>query len=84
MEKDEVKKAVLELIDEVMPELEDVSLDKNIVTEYGVNSISIIKLIVEAEKKFEVSFTDYELALDSYETFGDFAAVIYDKLEDAE
>jgi acyl carrier protein len=84
MEKDEIKKALLELIEEVMPELEDVAFDKNIVTEYGVNSISIIKLIVESEKRFEVSFTDYELALESYETFGDLVQVIYDKLEDVE
>ena len=84
MEKDEVKKAVLELIEDVMPELEDVAFDKNIVSEYGVSSVSIIKLIVEAEKKFEVSFSDYELALDSYDTFGDFAQVVYEKLEDVE
>ena len=84
MEKDEVKKAVLELIEDVMPELEDVAFDKNIVSEYGVSSVSIIKLIVEAEKKFEISFSDYELALDSYDTFGDFARVVYDKLEDVE
>ncbi|MBP5192451.1 MAG: acyl carrier protein [Eubacterium sp.] len=82
MERDEVRKAVLELIKDVMPELEEVTFDKNIVSEYGVSSVSIIKLIVEAEKKFEVSFSDYELALDSYDTFGDFAEVIYEKLEE--
>jgi acyl carrier protein len=82
MERDEVRKAVLELIGDVMPELEEVTFDKNIVSEYGVSSVSIIKLIVEAEKKFEVSFSDYELALDSYDTFGDFAEVIYEKLEE--
>ena len=82
MERDEVRKAVLELIGDVIPELEEVTFDKNIVSEYGVSSVSIIKLIVEAEKKFEVSFLDYELALDSYDTFGDFAEVIYEKLEE--
>ncbi len=84
MEKDEVRKALLELIEEVMPEIEDVSFDKNIVSEYGVNSISIIRLIVESEKKFGVSFSAYELALDAYDTFGDIAALIYDKLDDVE
>lgn len=82
MERDEVRKAVLELIGDVMPELEEVTFDKNIASEYGVSSVSIIKLIVEAEKKFEVSFSDYELALDSYDTFGNFAEVIYEKLEE--
>jgi acyl carrier protein len=84
MEKDEVKKAVLELIEDEMPELEDVALDKNIVSEYGVSSVSIIKLIVAAESKFGVSFSDYELALDSYDTFGDFAETVYEKLEAVE
>ena len=67
-----------------MPELEDVDLSKDFISEYGVNSISIIRLIVAAEEKFEVSFTDYELSLDGYETFGDVAAVIFKKLEDKE
>ena len=84
MEKETVEKELLELIGEVMPELENVDLTKDIVSEYGVNSISIIRLIVAAEEKFEVSFTDYELALDGYGTFGDMAAVIFKKLEDKE
>lgn len=84
MEKETVEKELLELIGDVMPELEDVDLSKDFVTEYGVNSISIIRLIVAAEEKFQVSFTDYELSLDGYGTFGDVAAVIFKKLEDKE
>ena len=48
MEKETVEKELLELIGDVMPELEDVDLSKDFVTEYGVNSISIIRLIVAA------------------------------------
>jgi acyl carrier protein len=84
MERETVDKELLELIGECMPELEDVDLSKDFISEYGVNSISIIRLIVAAEEKFEVSFTDYELSLDGYETFGDVAAVIFKKLEDKE
>ena len=84
MEKETVEKELLELIGDVMPELEDVDLSKDFVTEYGVNSISIIRLIVAAEEKFQISFTDYELSLDGYGTFGDVAAVIFEKLEDKE
>jgi acyl carrier protein len=53
----------------------------SIENQYGVNSISIIRLIVAAESKFKVEFTDYELALSSYQTFGDLAEVIAEKLD---
>lgn len=81
MDKEEVRSALQALIGEVMPELGEVDLGKNIVTEYGVNSISIIRLIVAAENRFGISFSDYDLDLDSYETFGDLAETIREKLE---
>ena len=49
-------------------------------TEYGVNSVSLIRLLVAAESKFDISFTDYELALSDYDSFSDIAAVIAEKL----
>ncbi|MBR6402719.1 MAG: acyl carrier protein [Eubacterium sp.] len=81
MGKDEVRAGLKELISEVMPELDDIDMDKDIVSEYGVNSISIIRLIVSAEKKFDISFTDYELSLAEYPTFNDLATVIISKLD---
>lgn len=84
MEKEKIEQELISLIGEVMPELTDVDLKKDMVTEYGVNSISIIRLIVAAEEKFEISFTDYELALDGYQCFGDVAALIEKKLDDKE
>ena len=84
MDKETVEKELLELIADVMPELEDVDLKKDFITECGVNSISIIRLIVAAEEKFQISFTDYELSLDGYGSFSDLAAVIFAKLEDKE
>ena len=82
MDRSKIDQGLIELIGEVMPELEDVDLAKDCVTAYGVNSISIIRLIVAAEEKFEVSFSDYELALDGYSCFGDLAALIAKKMED--
>ena len=76
MEKEEVRVELKALIGDTFPELEEVEMDKDITTEYGINSVSIIRLIVAAEEKFGVKFTDYELALDEYPTFGDLAAVI--------
>ena len=84
MDRDDVRNVMIELIGEAMPEIEDVAFNKNIVAEYGVNSVSIIKLIVAAEEKFEVSFSDYELALDGYRTFEDMVVLVHSKLEEKE
>ena len=81
MGKEEVRQSLTSLIEEVMPELEGIDMEKNIVSEYGINSVSIIRLIVAAEEEYDIQFTDYELALDSYDTFGDLAAVIQSKLD---
>ncbi len=84
MEKEEVRLALAALIAEELPELGDVEMEKDIITEYGINSVSIIRLIVAAEKKFEIQFTDYELSLEEYPTFGDLAAAIKNKLDKKE
>jgi acyl carrier protein len=82
MEKEQIEMELKELIGEVMPEIEDVDFNADIEQEYGVNSISIIKLIVAAENKFGVEFTDYELALDNYSTFRNFADLLSKKMDD--
>ena len=81
MGKDEVRQELILLINDVMPELGEVGMDADITKEYGINSISIIRLIVAVEEKFDIKFSDYELSLDEYPTFGDLAAVVYEKLE---
>ena len=83
-EKEKVEQELISLVEEVMPELTDIDLKKDFVSEYGVNSISIIRLIVAAEEKFGISFSDYELSLDAYGCFSDVAALIAKKLEDKE
>jgi acyl carrier protein len=82
MEKEQVKKELAELISEVMPELGEIDLKKDIVSEYGINSVSIIRLIVSVESKFGVSFTDYELDLGAYRTFEQLADVVVKKLDE--
>lgn len=84
MEKEEVRASLAALIEEEMPELEAVEMNKNIVSEYGINSVSIIRLIVAAETQYDIEFSDYELDLDGYVTFEDLAAVIKDKLDKKE
>ena len=82
MEKEEVRAGLTELIEEEMPELEEIDMEKDIVSEYGINSVSIIKLIVAAEAKYDISFTDFELSIDEYSTFGDLAMTIKTKLDE--
>lgn len=80
MDRDQITKKLEEVILDVMPELDSVNMNVSIVNEYGINSVSIIKIIVAAEEKFDVSFTDYELALSSYDTFADLVATIAEKI----
>lgn len=80
MDKEQINKKLEEVICDVMPDIEDINMTSSITDIYGVNSVSLIRLIVAAESKFDVSFSDYELALSSYDTFGDIAAVIAEKL----
>jgi acyl carrier protein len=80
MDKDQITKKLEEVILDVMPEIEDINMAASITDAYGVNSISLIRIIVAAEEKFDVSFTDYELALSSYDTFADLAATIAEKI----
>ena len=82
MEKEEVRASLTELISEEMPELDEIDMEKNIISEYGINSVSIIRLIVAAEEKYEITFSDFELSLDEYDTFGDLAMVIKEKLDE--
>ncbi|MGN0390298.1 MAG: acyl carrier protein [Wujia sp.] len=80
MDKEQIRKKLEEVIHDVMPDVEDIDMNASMVNEYGVNSVSLIRLIVAAESKFDISFTDYELALTDYDSFGDLAATIAEKL----
>lgn len=84
MEKEEARLALAALISDELPELGEIDMEKDIITEYGINSVSIIRLIVAAESKFGIQFTDYELSLEEYPTFGDLAAIIKNKLDKKE
>lgn len=80
MEKDQILKKLEEVIKDVLPDVESVDMNASITNVYGVNSVSIIRIIVAAESKFDISFTDYELDLSAYDTFADLAATVAEKL----
>ncbi|MBR1598368.1 MAG: acyl carrier protein [Lachnospiraceae bacterium] len=83
MEKNEIKEKFLEIIEEEMPEIEadKVDLEASFTDEYGVDSVSLIKVIVDAEEKFNVKFDDKELALNKYNNFEDVVDLIEEKLQ---
>ena len=81
MEKEQIREKLASLIADILPETGDINFDVDIEKEYGVNSISLIQLIIDIEDEFGVSFSDYELALGSYGTFGELAEVIKVKLD---
>jgi acyl carrier protein len=83
MEKSEIKEKLLEIVEEEMPDIEanKVDMDASFTDEYGVDSVSLIKVIVDAEKTFDVKFDDKELALNKYHSFEDVVDIIEEKLK---
>ncbi len=80
MDKDQVIKNLEEIILEELPEIGNVDFNASIVSQYGINSVSIIRIIVAVEKKFDVEFNDYELDLNAYDTFSDLVATVSEKI----
>lgn len=83
MDKKEIKEKLLEIVEEEMPEVEADKVDTaaSFVDEYDVDSVSLIKVIVDAENAFGIKFDDRELALNKYESFDDVIDVIENKLK---
>lgn len=83
MEKSEIKEKLLEIIEEELPDVQADKIDTeaSFTDEYGVDSVSLIKMIVDAEQTFNVKFDDRELALNKYENFNDVIEVIEEKLQ---
>lgn len=83
MEKNEIKDKLLEIIGEELPDVEADKVDTSasLADDYGVDSVSLIKMIVDAEAAFDVKFDDRELALNKYENFDDVIDTIDKKLQ---
>lgn len=80
MDKDQITKKLEEVILDEMPEINKVDMNASMVGEYGINSISLIRIIVAAERKFDIEFDDYELDLSAYDTFADLVAAVAGKI----
>ncbi len=80
MDKTQIVKKLEEVVADVMPEAEQIDMTSSITQKFGVNSVSLIRILVACESKFDISFSDYELALSEYDTFADIVASIEEKL----
>lgn len=82
MERKDLEAKVLQTVACVLPEIDISTIDMSaaLAQEYGVNSVSIIQLIVELEKDFNVEFEDSELALGLYYDMNDVVAAVAAKL----
>ena len=82
MDRKDLEAKVLQSVACVMPEIDISKLDMTaeLTKEYGVNSVSIIQLIVELENDFNIEFQDSELALGLYYDMNDVVAAVAAKL----
>lgn len=82
MDRKDLEAKVSQAVACVMPEIDISKLDMTaeLTKEYGVNSVSIIQLIVELENDFNIEFQDSELALGLYYDMNDVVAAVAAKL----
>lgn len=82
MDKEQIKGKLLEVVEDVMPDLATDNLDMSasLTEDYDVNSVSMIRMLVELEDKFGVEYEDNELALYKYSSFDDVVESIEKKL----
>ncbi len=61
-------------------EPEDIEDDKSLVTEYGVDSLNLLELVVGVEEEFGVQIGDTEFRVGNFETVDSLAAFIHGKM----
>jgi acyl carrier protein len=69
------QKLKLSKLSEEIGENEDLS-------DYGLNSISIIRLIIAMEEEFSIEVDDEELTIEPFKTIGNILAFINSKIND--
>lgn len=83
MDKEQIKGKLLEVVEDVMPDLDAdaIDMEASLTEDYDVNSVSMIRMLVEVEDKFGVAYDDNELAISKYPTFEDVVESIEKKLD---
>lgn len=77
----------LETLLEQYSEVDDVTMDSiniresNLITDLGLNSFSLVQLIVDIEDEFGICFDDEELDLEKFVSFAQLVNVVYDEID---
>lgn len=77
--KDRIKRMMVERL--FMPmEAEEIENDKSLVTEYGVDSLNLLELVVGVEEEFGVQIGDTEFRVSNFETVDALADFLKEKM----
>ena len=73
MDKETLKSKVLKVVSDVLPEIdvENIDMSAELTKKYGINSVSVIQIIVALEQEFGILYEDSELALGLYYDMND-------------
>jgi len=59
---------------------EEIANDKSLITEYGVDSLLLLELVVGVEEEFGIEIGDTEFEIQNFETVAALAAFVREKL----
>ena len=73
MDKETLKSKVLKVVSDVLPEIDvdNIDMAAELTKKYGINSVSVIQIIVALEQEFGILYEDSELALGLYYDMND-------------
>ena len=73
MDKETLKSKVLKVVSDVSPEIDvdNIDMSAELTKKYGINSVSVIQIIVALEQEFGILYEDSELALGLYYDMND-------------
>ena len=73
MDKETLKSKVLKVVSDVLPEIDvdNIDMSAELTKKYGINSVSVIQIIVAIEQEFGILYEDSELALGLYYDMND-------------
>lgn len=73
MDKETLKSKVLKVVSDVLPKIDvdNIDMSAELTKKYGINSVSVIQIIVALEQEFGILYEDSELALGLYYDMND-------------
>ena len=83
MDKETLKSKVLKVVSDVLPEIDvdNIDMSAELTKKYGINSVSVIQIIVALEQEFGILYEDSELALGLYYDMNDFVDSVAAKVK---